>query len=217
MSTGTGTEKPGATIDIVRKKPQDKHRYIYIIYITITQSCSFQTPLKSLECTMTDNHQNNSNENGRKRKRDEGDEEVQIIEEESERKNSKIAVSKAWLYFTKIGDGLNMTAKCNFKKFCSLGSISDPFGFDALQYWRENHHVFPILSNMARKYLTNLGSSATVERTFKPAKMIGESNRSSMLPRTLEDFHFLRENCDSMSELLKTKRTQIIEINQTTQ
>ena len=32
LSTGTGTEKPGATIDIVRKKNQDKHRYIYYLF-----------------------------------------------------------------------------------------------------------------------------------------------------------------------------------------
>ena len=48
--------------------------------------------------------------------------------------------------------------------------------------------------------------------------IINRDNKTyEFFPRTLEDFHFLREKCDSMSELSKTKRTQIIEINQTTQ
>lgn len=55
-----------------------------------------------------------------------------------------------------------------------------------LQWWKEHQHKYPILSSLARDYLSVPGSSAAAERTFSAAADVTTAVRGRLNPRTIE-------------------------------
>jgi len=63
-----------------------------------------------------------------------------------------------------------------------------------LDYWARKSSEFPILSQVARKYLAIPATSARIERVFSTAGKILRTDRSRSLPRNLETLLYLKVN-----------------------
>ena len=63
-----------------------------------------------------------------------------------------------------------------------------------LDYWARKSSEFPILSQVARKYLAIPTTSARIERVFSTAGKILRTDRSQLLPRNLETLLYLKVN-----------------------
>ncbi|KYM94183.1 Zinc finger BED domain-containing protein 1 [Cyphomyrmex costatus] len=68
------------------------------------------------------------------------------------------------------------------------------FDLDYLEWWKARADRFPILSNLARKYLCIPASSANSERTFSTAGNIVTSKRSCLSPENVSMLVFLYQN-----------------------
>lgn len=66
----------------------------------------------------------------------------------------------------------------------------------ALQFWERAESSFPILSSMARIYLSISSGSVPVESLFSTAGLILNSKRSSLMPHRSNMISFIHDNYD---------------------
>ena len=64
---------------------------------------------------------------------------------------------------------------------------------DALQWWRENAHIYPTLSKLARRYFCPLATSVPSERLFSKAGELVSARRSSLKPKHIDMYLFLNK------------------------
>ena len=73
--------------------------------------------------------------------------------------------------------------------------VDEPFTQDSpLEWWKRNAFRYPILSQMAKKYLAIPATSVPSERAFSSAGHIVNSKRSCLLPSSVNMLVFLAEN-----------------------
>lgn len=65
-------------------------------------------------------------------------------------------------------------------------------------WWKENEINFPLLTKLAKKYLSAPATSVYLERLFSEAGNIYEETRSRLLPRNAEKLLFLHHNLDKV-------------------
>jgi len=65
---------------------------------------------------------------------------------------------------------------------------------DPVQWWKDNKTIFPIMAEVARKYLTPPPSSVDSERLFSTAGDIISDCRNRLLPEKAEQLIFLKIN-----------------------
>ena len=58
--------------------------------------------------------------------------------------------------------------------------------FDLLNWWKVNSHRFPVVSKMAKKFLTVPATSVSSESTFSTGGRTLDDYRSSLNPSTVE-------------------------------
>lgn len=66
------------------------------------------------------------------------------------------------------------------------------YGTNVLQFWKRNAFNYPILSSMAKDYLTVHASSVPAERAFSSGVDLVTPNRCSMSGETIEITQFLK-------------------------
>ena len=64
---------------------------------------------------------------------------------------------------------------------------------DAIQWWRENAHIYPTLSKLARRYFCPLATSVPSERLFSKAGELVSARRSSLKPKHIDMYLFLNK------------------------
>jgi hypothetical protein len=67
-------------------------------------------------------------------------------------------------------------------------------GTSALEFWKAHQFDYPILSAMARDYLTVQASSVSAERAFSSATDLVTADRCSLSGKTIEMTQFLKFN-----------------------
>lgn len=80
-----------------------------------------------------------------------------------------------------------------------------------LDWWKENHHRFPVLAKMARIYLAVQATSAPAERVFSRASRLLSSKRSSMSPHFASKTFFVAENWDFFEDQVKLAEVELAE------
>jgi len=65
---------------------------------------------------------------------------------------------------------------------------------NVLSWWKMQKDTLPILSKMARKYLSVPATSVPSESLFSKAGIISSGNRSSISPKVLRELLFLHKN-----------------------
>ena len=63
-----------------------------------------------------------------------------------------------------------------------------------LKWWKQNEQRFPLLSQLAKKYLAIRASSSPSERLFSKAGLISTPARAQLKPEKVEMLVFLAEN-----------------------
>jgi len=83
---------------------------------------------------------------------------------------------------------LNKRQKTSSKDEFDLWMELPPVDFrtDILEWWKNNERTFPVIANVARKYLAVPASQATTERSFRTAKKIVCDSRASLKPQRVE-------------------------------
>jgi len=69
-----------------------------------------------------------------------------------------------------------------------------PEGSDVLRYWQDRASVYPVLSKLAKTYLSIPASSGGIERTFSLAGAISNARRARTSVKSMEARILLREN-----------------------
>lgn len=111
--------------------------------------------------------------------------------------------SKLWQCFDKIATSSTMAItrekklyKSNIKEelemYLNLSLISRTD--NPTIWWKEKKEVFPILKEMAKKFLSAPASSVYSERTFSEVGNIYDESRSNLLPRNAEKLLFIHHN-----------------------
>ena len=62
-----------------------------------------------------------------------------------------------------------------------------------LQYWKEKSKKFPVLGNIAKRFLAIPATSGGVERVFSITGSLARARRARLRPKQLEDIILLRE------------------------
>jgi hypothetical protein len=73
---------------------------------------------------------------------------------------------------------------------------------NALLFWKDHAHMFPLLSQLAATYLGISASSVPVECLFSTAGLILNGKRSSLRPDKINKIVFLHDNFDLINEYL---------------
>lgn len=68
----------------------------------------------------------------------------------------------------------------------------------SLDWWSKNGHNFPILSQIAKRYLCIPATSVPAERVFSTAGLVINEKRSSLLPENADMLIFLNKNLPSV-------------------
>lgn len=76
-------------------------------------------------------------------------------------------------------------------------SISTPTE-QILLWWRANEFQFPILSEMAKKYLAIPATSTPIERLFSELGLLITERRSNLAPGIIETLGYLHSNSNSI-------------------
>ena len=79
--------------------------------------------------------------------------------------------------------GNTTSAKDELSRFAALPE--QPANIDALGWWKLHGSLFPLLSQLARRYLAIPASSAASERLFSQLKLTATPARRNLLPDTL--------------------------------
>jgi hypothetical protein len=83
-----------------------------------------------------------------------------------------------------------------YKAMPPVGRSTDP-----LVWWRDNATIYPILSKIAKIYLSIPASQATCERSFSTAKRICSPNRTLLTPKHIAQLVFSRQNANELYEI----------------
>ncbi|KAK9973246.1 hypothetical protein ABG768_023987, partial [Culter alburnus] len=75
-----------------------------------------------------------------------------------------------------------------------LEAPSLPLTDDPLEWWSTNHHVYPLLAKLAKRYLCIPGTSVAAERVFSTAGDIVSAQRSTLTPQHVDQLVFLHKN-----------------------
>ncbi len=78
-----------------------------------------------------------------------------------------------------------------FKSYINVGHNR---GTDLLLWWKENEKKFPLLSVLAKKYLSIPSTSVTSERMFSKAGFLVSKRRSLLSPKSINEVLFLNKN-----------------------
>ncbi|KAJ8349324.1 hypothetical protein SKAU_G00244540 [Synaphobranchus kaupii] len=73
-----------------------------------------------------------------------------------------------------------------------------PVKEDPLVWWQEHQHEYPLMSNIAKRYLCINGTSVSSERVFSTAGDIITAQRSALLPQHVDQILFLNKNLKRM-------------------
>jgi len=73
---------------------------------------------------------------------------------------------------------------------------------NALLFWKDHEHTFPLLSQLAAIYLGISASSVPVECLFSTAGLILNGKRSSLMPDKLNKIVFLHDNFTLITEYM---------------
>jgi len=65
-----------------------------------------------------------------------------------------------------------------------------------MDWWRARREKYPVLSRLARKYLSIPATSTACERTFSKAGNVVVKNRCALEPETVNAICFLHTNRD---------------------
>lgn len=80
---------------------------------------------------------------------------------------------------------------------------------DAIQFWRENKHIYPQLYELSNVVLSISSSISETERTFSGFAYIYNSRRMNLLPKNVTNILMIRLNRDLFYELKETKINEI--------
>jgi len=69
---------------------------------------------------------------------------------------------------------------------------------DPLNWWRDNHHAYPAVWELAEKYLAIPASSAASERAFSSAGNIITVRRCRLKAALVDGIVMLRENIEAL-------------------
>ncbi|XP_052399237.1 E3 SUMO-protein ligase ZBED1-like [Carassius gibelio] len=69
---------------------------------------------------------------------------------------------------------------------------------DPLVWWKEHQYQYPLLSQLAKRYLCIPGTSVSSERVFSTAGDIITAQRSALLPEHVDQLIFLNKNLKTM-------------------
>jgi hypothetical protein len=72
-----------------------------------------------------------------------------------------------------------------------------------LLFWKEQQHLLPNLSKLARKTFSVPASSAAVERTFSSAGVVLSQRRTSINPSTVNDIILIRSSTSCSQRVVK--------------
>jgi len=72
---------------------------------------------------------------------------------------------------------------------------------DPLLWWKQNCHKYPLLSRLAKKYLSIQASSAESESTFSDLSNILTDKRLSLIPETVCKLLFCKRNANVLNSL----------------
>lgn len=74
--------------------------------------------------------------------------------------------------------------------------------YNPLQWWKENARIYPILSTLAQRLLSQTATSAPSERLFNIAGngITIAKDRASLNPEHAEETIFLRDNWNMINE-----------------
>lgn len=70
-------------------------------------------------------------------------------------------------------------------------------GANSLDWWKEREYEYPLLSNLAKRYLCIPGTSVSSERVFSTAGDIITAQRSTLTPEHLDQILFLHKNLNT--------------------
>jgi hypothetical protein len=79
---------------------------------------------------------------------------------------------------------------------------------NALLFWKDHEHMFPLLSQLAAIYLGISASSVPVECLFSTAGLILNGKRSSLEPDKVKKIVFLHDNFNLIKDYLDSEPKQ---------
>ena len=80
-----------------------------------------------------------------------------------------------------------------------------PLSSDPLVWWNEKKNQFPILSNLAQKYLAVSATSTASERLFSDAGNLLTNKRTRMKPKLFQKIMFLKRNASNFETIYPPK------------
>ena len=90
-------------------------------------------------------------------------------------------------------DGPVTPLKIELENYLNLPKLPNS-KVDTLLWWKDHQHMFPLLSQAARKYLCVTASSAPSERLFSASGNVVGPKRSSLDPQNVDKIVYLHEN-----------------------
>jgi hypothetical protein len=94
--------------------------------------------------------------------------------------------------FGKVNDSTKEISITN--GFKSYINVSYSHNCDLLYWWQNNEKEFPILSKLAKKYLSIPSTSVSSERIFSSAGNLISKKRSALKPKLVNQLVFLNKN-----------------------
>ena len=94
-------------------------------------------------------------------------------------------------------------AENEVNEYLSIPQVS--FKIDPFKWWAGNQDRFPILSCLAKKYLSISATSTSSERLFSQAGNTMTSKRTQLNPKLFEKLLFLKKNYDVIGGIFPTE------------